>query len=221
MDFIHIIEKHNNILIDNTDLKEQFIDSVIKEFETESGDKIINVLQTINISEESNVIKIYDLFSEYVDNHKIVDCMKNILNNIENILEFVEKIIKGDSDIDLLLQVSRQSKKIEIESIIKTIIEKYKSGNENFELSSKIKIQRFIAERFSGNKKFKEDFILLSMDIVNNIDATDVDEIVEILIKNKKILDKDTRKTLIDKLEVTIEKMDNKDELIQKLEQLK
>ena len=99
--------------------------------------------------------------------------------------------------------------------------EKYKSGNENFELSSKIKIQRFIAERFSGNKKFKEDFILLSMDIVNNIDATDVDEIVEILIKNKKILDKDTRKTLIDKLEVTIEKMDNKDELIQKLEQLK
>lgn len=221
MDFIHIIEKHNNILIDNTDLKEQFIDRVINEFEAESGDGIINVLQTINISEESNVIKIYDLFSKYVDNHKIVDCMKNILNNIESISEFVEKIIRGDSDIDLLLQVSRQSKKIEIESIIKTIIEKYKSGNENFELSSKIKILRFIAERFSGNKKFKEDFILLSKDIVNNIDTTDVDEIVEILIENKKILDKDTRKTLTDKLEVTIEKMENKDELIKKLEQLK
>lgn len=221
MDFIHIIEKHNNILIDNTDLKEQFIDRVINEFEAESGDGIINVLQTINISEESNVIKIYDLFSKYVDNHKIVDCMKNILNNIESISEFVEKIIRGDSDIDLLLQVSRQSKKIEIESIIKTIIEKYKSGNENFELSSKIKILRFIAERFNGNKKFKEDFILLSKDIVNNIDTTDVDEIVEILIENKKILDKDTRKTLTDKLEVTIEKMENKDELIKKLEQLK
>ena len=221
MDFIHIIEKHNNILIDNTDLKEQFIDRVINEFEAESGDGIINVLQTINISEESNVIKIYDLFSKYVDNHKIVNCMKNILNNIESISEFVEKIIRGDSDIDLLLQVSRQSKKIEIESIIKTIIEKYKSGNENFELSSKIKILRFIAERFIGNKKFKEDFILLSKDIVNNIAPTDVDEIVEILIENKKILDKDTRKTLTDKLEVTIEKMENKDELIKKLEQLK
>ena len=103
MDFIHIIEKHNNILIDNTDLKEQFIDRVINEFEAESGDGIINVLQTINISEESNVIKIYNLFSKYVDNHKIVDCMKNILNNIESISEFVEKIIRGDSDIDLSL----------------------------------------------------------------------------------------------------------------------
>ena len=40
-------------------------------------------------------------------------------------IKIEQKIIRGDSDIDLLLQVSRQSKKIEIESIIKTIIEKY------------------------------------------------------------------------------------------------
>lgn len=219
MDFIHIIAKHNNILVDNIDLKEQFIDRMINEFE--SNDEIINVLQIINICEENNVIKIYDLFSEYVDNHKIVDCMKNILNNIENKSQIVERIIKGDSDITLLLQVSRQSKNIEIESIIKIIIEKYKTDNENYELSSKIKILKFIAEIFNGNKKFREDFILLSTDIVNNLDSTEVDEVIEILIKNKKILDKNTKKTLIDKLEVTIEKMENKDELIKKLEQLK
>lgn len=219
MDFIHIIAKHNNILVDNIDLKEQFIDRMINEFE--SNDEIINVLQIINICEENNVIKIYDLFSEYVDNQKIVDCMKNILNNIENKSQIVERIIKGDSGITLLLQVSRQNKNIEIESIIKIIIEKYKADNENYELSSKIKILKFIAEIFNGNKKFREDFILLSTDIVNNLDSTEVDEVIEILIKNKKILDKNTKKTLIDKLEVTIEKMENKDELIKKLEQLK
>ena len=147
--------------------------------------------------------------------------MKNILNNIENKSQIVERIIKGDSDITLLLQVSRQNKNIEIESIIKIIIEKYKADNENYELSSKIKILKFIAEIFNGNKKFREDFILLSTDIVNNLDSTEVDEVIEILIKNKKILDKNTKKTLIDKLEVTIEKMENKDELIKKLEQLK
>ena len=219
MDFIYIIEKHNNILIENTDLKEQFIDRIINEFET--NDEIINIIQVINICEDNNIIKIYDLFSEYVDNNKVVDCMNNLLNNIENISEIVERIIKENSDITLLLQVSSQNKKIEMESIIKIIIEKYKANNENYELSSKIKILKIIAEIFNGNKKFKEDFILLSTDIVNNIDSTDVDEVIEILIKNKKILDKDTKKTLIDKLEVTIEKMDNKDELIKKLEQLK
>ena len=219
MDFIHVIVKHSNILADNIDLKEQFIDRVINEFEP--NDEIINVLQVINVCEDNNIIKIYDLFSEYVDNHKVVDCMKNLLNNLENISEIVERIIKKNSDITLLLQVSRQNKKIEMESIIKTIIEKYKADNENYELSSKIKILKVIAGIFNGNKKFKEDFILLSTDIVNNIDSTDVDEVIEILIENKKILDKDTKKTLIDKLEVTIEKMDNKDELIKKLEQLK
>lgn len=219
MDFLHIIVKHSNILVDNADLKEQFIDRVINEFEP--NDEIINVLQVINICEDNNIIKIYDSFSEYVDDHKVVDCMKNLLNNIENTSEIVERIIKENSDITLLLQVSCQNKKIEMEVIIKTIIEKYKADNENYELSSKIKILKIIAEIFNGNKKFKEDFILLSTDIVNNIDSTDVDEVIEILIKNKKILDKDTKKTLIDKLEVTIEKMDNKDELIKKLEQLK
>lgn len=219
MDFIYIIEKHNNILIENTDLKEQFIDRIINEFEP--NDEIINIIQVINICEDNNIIKIYDLFSEYVDNNKVVDCMNNLLNNIENISEIVERIIKENSDITLLLQVSSQNKKIEMESSIKIIIEKHKANNENYELSSKIKILKIIAEIFNGNKKFKEDFILLSTDIVNNIDSTDVDEVIEILIKNKKILDKDSKKTLIDKLEVTIEKMDNKDELIKKLEQLK
>lgn len=219
MDFIHIIDKHNNILVDDIELKEQFIDRVVNEFQV--NDEIIKVLQTINVYEESNVVKIYDLFFKYADNHKIVDCMKNIFNNIENILEIVEKIIKKDSDINLLIQVCRQNKKIEVESIIKTIIEKYKDDNENYKLSSKIRILKIIAEIFNGNKKFKEEFILLSKDIVNNIDSTDVDEVIEILIKNKKILDKDTKKTLTDKLEVTIEKMENKDELIKKLEHLK
>ena len=62
---------------------------------------------------------------------------------------------------------------------------------------------------------------MLSMDIVNSIDNTEAEEVIEILIENKKILNKDNRKTLINKLEVTIEKMKNKDELIKKLEQLK
>ena len=219
MDFIHIISKHIDVLVNNIDLKEQFIDRVINEFEP--NDEIINVLQKININKESYVIKIYDLFSEYIDNSNIVGCMKDILDSMESILEIVEKIIKTDSDINLLLQVSHQSKKIEIENIIKTIIEKYKLDNENFELNSKIKILKFIAERFNGSRKFKDDFVMLSMDIVNSIDNTEAEEVIEILIENKKILNKDNRKTLINKLEVTIEKMKNKDELIKKLEQLK
>lgn len=219
MDFIHIISKHIDVLVNNIDLKEQFIDRVINEFEP--NDEIINVLQKININKESYVIKIYDLFSEYIDNPNIVGCMKDILDSMESILEIVEKIIKTDSDINLLLQVSHESKKIEIENIIKTIIEKYKLDNESFELNSKIKILKFIAERFNGSRKFKDDFVMLSMDIVNSIDNTEAEEVIEILIENKKILNKDNRKTLINKLEVTIEKMKNKDELIKKLEQLK
>lgn len=219
IDFVHIINKHSNILVDNIDLKEQFIDRLIDEFEP--NDEIINILLKINIDNNSDITKMYDLFSKYVDNPQIVDCIKNIFENKENILEVVENILKEDLDISLLIKISYQSKKIDFENVIKSIIENYKLDNESFKLSSKITLLKFIAERFSGNKKFKEDFITLSIDIVNNIDTTNVNEVLKLLIKNKRILDKDNRKTLINKLEVTIEKMDNKDELIKELGQLK
>ena len=219
MDFINIIDKHNNILIDNVDLKEQVIERVIEEFEP--SDEILNILSKIKIEASNNIIKIYDLFSKYAENPKIIECMKNILENSANILEIIEEIIKENLDITLLIKISHQSKKSDTENIIKTIIEKYKSGKENFELNSKIKLLKFIAEGFGSNKKFKNEFILLSKDIVNNIDSSDINEVIDILINNKKLLDKENRKILINKLEVTIEKTNNKEELIKKIEQLK
>lgn len=219
MDFINIIDKHNNILMDNVDLKEQVIERVIKEFEP--SDEFLNILSKIKIEASNNIIKIYDLFSKYAENPKIIECMKNVLENSANILEIIEEIIKENLDITLLIKISHQSKKIDTEYIIKTIIEKYKSGKENFELKSKIKLLKFIAEGFGSNKKFKNEFVLLSKDIVNNIDSSDINEVIDILINNKKVLDKENRKILINKLEVTIEKTNNKEELIKKIEQLK
>ena len=219
MDFINIIDKHNNILMDNVDLKEQVIERVIKEFEP--SDEFLNILSKIKIEASNNIIKIYDLFSKYAENPKIIECMKNVLENSANILEIIEEIIKENLDITLLIKISHQSKKIDTENIIKTIIEKYKSGKENFELKSKIKLLKFIVEGFGSNKKFKNEFVLLSKDIVNNIDSSDINEVIDILINNKKVLDKENRKILINKLEVTIEKTNNKEELIKKIEQLK
>lgn len=221
INYIGIIDKQNNILRNNSDLKEQFIDKIIDEFEP--NDEFLSILKKINLVECENIIKIYNLFTEYIESPQVIDCLKNILENNENIQEVIEKLIKEDLEIDLIIKLSHQTEKINIESIIKNILEKYKSGNENFELNSKMKLLRFIAERFRNKKKFKDEFILLSTDIVNSIDISEINEVVDILISNKRILNKDNRKMLINKLEVTIEKMDENDkkEINNKIEQFK
>ena len=44
-----------------------------------------------------------------------------------------------------------------------------------------------------------------------NLDIAEIEDVVKVLISNKKIFDKESKKTLINKLEVTIEKMNEDD----------
>ena len=146
--------------------------------------------------------------------------MKNIFENKEEIQGLIEKIIQEDLDIKLLVDISNLSKKIDLRVIITNIINQYKSTTEMYNQKAKIKLLEIIAEIFNGKKIFKDDFTLLAIDVVNNLDTSEVEEVVQILSTNKRILDKESIKILINKLEVTIEKMDenSKNKLKKQLE---
>lgn len=208
-DFTNIIERHINMLINDSKLKNNYIEKVIDNFEAEK--EILNIIQKLKISEDETIISLYKVFLEYKENLDVLNCLKNIFENKEDLQILIEKIIQKDLDIKLLIDISNMSRKIDIEGIIKNIIEQYKSNNEIYSQKSKIKVLRIIAERFNGKKIFKNDFTVLATDILNNLDIAEVEDVVQVLISNKKIFDKESKKTLINKLEVTIEKMNEDD----------
>ncbi len=208
-DFTNIIERHINMVTNDSELKNNYIEKVIDNFEAEK--EILNILQKLKISEDETIINLYKVFLEYKENLDVLNCLKNIFENKEDLQILIEKIIQKDLDIKLLIEISNMSRKIDIEGIIKNIIEQYKSNSEIYSQKSKIKLLRIIADRFNGKKIFKNDFTVLATDILNNLDIAEIEDVVKVLISNKKIFDKESKKTLINKLEVTIEKMNEDD----------
>ena len=220
-DYINIVERHINILINDTKLKNKYIDKIINMFEPE--DEILRVLEELNIVEDENILCLYKVFSKYGDNQDVVNCIKNILENKENIYGFVNKVIQEDLDVKLLINICNISKKFNFEEIITNVMNLYKENEVTFNQNSKIKILRIVCEKTKKSKSLKNDIMLLTTDILNNLDISEVNEVIELLINNKNIFDKENRKILINKFEVTIEKMDEneKNEMKNKLENFK
>lgn len=218
MDYINIVEKHINVLINDSNLKNKYIKKIINNFEAKK--EILNILQKLKIEEDETIVSLYKLFLNYGEDSEVIDCLKNIFENKEEIQGLIEKIIQEDLDIKLLVDISNLSKKIDLRVIITNIINQYKSTTEMYSQKAKIKLLEIIAEIFNGKKIFKDDFTLLAIDVVNNLDTSEVEEVVQILSTNKRILDKESIKILINKLEVTIEKMDenSKNKLKKQLE---
>lgn len=205
-DYINIVDRHANILINDSKLKNNYIEKIINNFEAKK--EILKILQKLKIEEDETIVSLYKLFLNYREDSEVIDCLKNIFENKEELQGLIEKIIQEDLDIKLLVNISNLSKKIDLRVIITNILNQYKSSTESYSQKAKIKLLEIIAEIFNGKKIFKDDFTLLAIDVVNNLDTSEVEDIVQILIGNKRILDKESIKILINKLEVTVEKMD-------------
>ncbi len=209
IDYINIVEKHIGVLIEDLELKNNYIEEIINNFQPE--EKILNILQKLKITEDEMIFGLYKVFLEYKENQNVINCLKNIFENREDLQMLIEKIIKEDIDIKLLTDINNLNIKVDIDGTIRKIIDKYKSNNEIYSQKSKINLLKIIADRSKENKIFKNDFILVVIEVLNNLDIDEIEDVVKILIDNKKIFDKDSKKIFINKLEVTIEKMNEND----------
>ncbi len=209
IDYINIVEKHIGVLIEDFELKNNYIEEIINNFQPE--EKILNILQKLKITEDEMIFGLYKVFLEYKENQNVINCLKNIFENREDLQMLIEKIIKEDIDIKLLTDINNLNIKVDIDGTIRKIIDKYKSNNEIYSQKSKINLLKIIADRSKENKIFKNDFILVVIEVLNNLDIDEIEDVVKILIDNKKIFDKDSKKIFINKLEVTIEKMNEND----------
>lgn len=218
-EYIELLIKYVDVVKNDEDLKEKVIDKIILNFEP--NNTIINYLMELDINKHEIILKVYELFTNYDNNKEIIDCMESIFINAENSKDLIKEIIDIDYDVELLIKVINIRKNELFYNAFIEIVEYYKKNIDNVELNQKIKLIKIISECFTNKKSFIYDFIEMATNIVNNIDVENVEEVLNIIINYKGNINKKDRSMLISKLEVTIEKMDDKNIMLEKLKRLK
>ena len=68
-----------------------------------------------------------------------------------------------------------------------------------------------ISNANNSRRYFKNDFVEILIDILNRLEEKDVKKVVNKMIANKDKIDKESKKIILSKLEVTIEKMNDEE----------
>lgn len=203
LDYIDIVIKKINVLNNDDELKELYIEKVINNFIKD--ERILKSLAELNIKEIDSIYSIYEKLAQY-NEENIIESMSKIVDKTENIESLIEKILNDSLNLELLIKVISNSSKKEKEDIIINLAEK-SVGKKDYTQQFKIGLLEIISKCFNGKKKFKELFISLLIDVLNLLEVEDIEKVIDIIIPNMRILDKESKKTILSKLEVTLERV--------------
>lgn len=209
IDYADIILKKINVLRNNPIMKNKYINKVINEFE--NNIIILKIISSLLIVDIDSIVNLYGQMEKYYMDENVIEIFGEIIENIDNIDELIEKILGEEIELNLLIATIKSRKEIKFNDYIKNVIDNYKLEKENFVQEYRIRLLELISNISNGKKQFKIDFVEILIDTLNRLEEEDTEKVINLIIENKEKIGKESKKIILSKLEVTIEKMDNEE----------
>lgn len=209
IDYADIILKKINILKNNPAMKNKYIGKIVNDFE--NNIIILKIILSLSIVDTDSIVNLYKQMEEYYTDENVIKTFGEIIENIDNIDELIEKILDEEIEIKLLIATIKSRKEIEFNDYIKKVIDKYKLEKENFTREYRIRLLELISNISKGKKEFKLDFVEILIDTLNRLEEEDIEKVINLIIENKEKISKESKKIILSKLEVTIEKMEDEE----------
>ena len=209
IEYVDIILKKINILIADESMKNKYINNLINDFENDT--RILKSIVSLMIIDIDNIVKVYEQMENFNTDVNVVETFRNIMENINNVEELIQKILDKKLELNLLIIALKDSKKINFNDSIKKVLNTYRDDKEKETQDYRIGLLELISNANNSRRYFKNDFVEILIDILNRLEEKDVKKVVNKMIANKDKIDKESKKIILSKLEVTIEKMNDEE----------